>query len=539
MIRYFLVLSILVIFSQCKNTAKTKNDVSYGENIAVATEQIPLFVNQRDNYLVELRSSADGDLDTTTIKQVIIHFAEKSEINSISRISLQYIAHKDTIELASSSAIDRTVSLTLHQRVALDKKIFYLNFEATPDADLTSTFQIQSIEVIFGTDLRRSIAIKSHNAFRLARIVRAAGEDNVHTYRIPGLITTANGTLIAVYDNRYKSSRDLQGDIAIGMSRSTDGGQHWEPMEVIMDRAGWGGLPRKLNGTGDPCIFYDQITHTVWVAALWLHGHDGMTAWRGSQPGMSPDKTGQLLLVKSTDDGLTWSKPINITKQVKNPEWQLLLQGPGRGIMTRNGVLVFPAQFKVNTGEKAIDGGEYTCFSTVIFSRDHGKTWHIGTGAKSNTTESQVTELRDGSLMLNMRDDRNRKDKGATNGRAIYITKDFGKTWTQYQSSNSALPEPNCQASLISSTVPFQGKKQQVLFFSNPNSKTQRAHMTIKSSVDEGVTWPLKYQLELNATSGYGYSCMTMVDNRTIGILYEGTGDLIFQKIPVDALFEN
>jgi len=254
---------------------------------------------------------------------------------------------------------------------------------------------------------------------------------------------------------------------------------------------------------------------------------------------MSPEETGQFILAKSTDDGLTWSQPINITSQIKDPAWQLLLQGPGRGITMTDGTLVFPAQFKADLGTKSLDGGQFTCHSTIVYSNDQGNTWQIGTGAKSNTTEAQVVELADGSLMLNMRDDRNRTDKGETNGRAVSVTTDLGKTWIKHASSNSALQEPNCMASIISADLEINGKMQQVLFFSNPDSKTERSHMTIKASLDGGLTWSQAYQVELNSEAGYGYSCMSMVDNKTIGILYEGVKDLYFQKVSVIDLLGN
>jgi sialidase-1 len=304
-----------------------------------------------------------------------------------------------------------------------------------------------------------------------------------------------------------------------------------------MDMGEWGGRPQNLNGVGDPCVLYDDKTNTIWVAALWMSGSaPDQVLWRASKPGMKPDETGQFLLVKITDDGLTWSQPVNITQQIKNPAWQLLLQGPGRGMTMTDGTLVFPAQFKADTGEKAIDGGQYTCHSTIVFSKDGGSSWQIGTGAKSNTTEAQVVQLSDGSLMLNMRDDRNRKDKGMNNGRAVAITTDLGKTWITHPSSNSALPEPNCMASIISANVNINGQIKQVLFFSNPNNKNGRTNMTVKASLDGGLTWPESYQTELNAAEGYGYSCLTMVDENTIGILHEGIKALYFQKIKVSDL---
>jgi sialidase-1 len=301
-----------------------------------------------------------------------------------------------------------------------------------------------------------------------------------------------------------------------------------------MDMGEYGGLPQNLNGIGDPSILYDHTTGTIWVAALWMSGSapDKMLWW-ASQPGMTSQETGQFILVKSTDDGLTWSEPINITAQIKDPAWQLLLQGPGRGITMDDGTIVFPAQFKADIGTKALDGGQFTCHSTIVYSKDQGETWQIGTGAKSNTTEAQVVQLSDGSLMLNMRDDRNRTDKGATNGRAVAVTADMGRTWTVHPSSNSALPEPNCMASLIAADVKIDGIKRRVMFFSNPNDKSERIHMTVKASTDQGLTWPAGNQVELFGPSGYGYSCMTMVDENHVGILYEGVRELYFQKIPV------
>jgi len=91
-------------------------------------------------------------------------------------------------------------------------------------------------------------------------------------------------------------------------------------------------------------------------------------------------------------------------------------------------------------------------------------------------------------------------------------------------------------ASLIAAEIPAHGKKQQVLFFSNPNNKNARTNMTIKTSLDGGHTWPETMQTELYAPAGFGYSCLTMVDKQTIGILYEGSKNLIFQKIPVSEI---
>ena len=179
--------------------------------------------------------------------------------------------------------------------------------------------------------------------------VRSGGDDGVHTYRIPGLATTNKGTLIGVYDIRRDKGRDLPGNIDVGMSRSTDGGLTWQPMRIIMDM----GDDPKFNGEGigDPSILVDRKTGTIWVSATWAHGN---RSWNGSGPGLEPVETGQWIMVKSDDDGVNWSDPINITKQVKKPAWSFLLQGPGKGITMSDGTIVFPAQFQdpPNTEDK-------------------------------------------------------------------------------------------------------------------------------------------------------------------------------------------
>ena len=175
--------------------------------------------------------------------------------------------------------------------------------------------------------------------------LRDHNDDGADTYRIPGLAITNKGTLIAVYDVRWNNGSDLQGDIDVGMSRSFDGGQTWEPMQIIMDRDEWGNLPEDQNGVGDPTVLVDEVTGDIWVAALWAHGHPDRHFWGASEQGISPGKTGQLLLTKSEDDGASWSDLINITEQIKDPQWYLMFNGPGNGITTSNGTLVFPAQY--------------------------------------------------------------------------------------------------------------------------------------------------------------------------------------------------
>ncbi|MBW6491712.1 MAG: exo-alpha-sialidase [Lentimicrobium sp.] len=526
----FLIMTTIAF--QCeKETGIIKINLSSTELVQL---HIPLFLGKTDNGLVLVKFSIDDSVHPLILEKITFQFQENSQISCISSLSVTYSGSEPEItkpfQFGSTSEVNYTTVVIGKQLLLNGDHVFSVKFDGNPNADILSFFNLNSVSLDFESGESHKIIADENYSFGVAKVLRAEGQDDCNTYRIPGIITTNKGTLVAVYDIRYSGSGDLQGDIDVGMSRSTDGGNTWEPMKLIMDMGEWGALPEEENGIGDPCILFDPMTNTIWVAALWYHGNAGKSAWSNSKPGLEPSETGQFMLAKSTDDGHTWSAPINITQQVKNPEWHLFFQGPGRGISMEDGTLVFPAQFK---------DAEQVPYSTLIFSKDHGQTWQVGSGAKPQTTEAQVVQLEDGSLMLNMRDDLNRTEKGPANGRAVSDTKDLGKTWTTHQTSNSALPEPNCMASLISSQSLVNGKMQQVLFFSNPNDKISRIHMTIKASTDQGNSWPESLQYEFYSPESFGYSCMTMVDEETIGILYEGLRSLYFQKIPVSRIVKH
>jgi sialidase-1 len=261
---------------------------------------------------------------------------------------------------------------------------------------------------------------------------------------------------------------------------------------------------------------YDSVADKIIVAALWSKGNRSI---KGSGPGLSPDETGQLMLVESMDDGRSWTaQPRSITPMVKHGAWRIFFQAPGIGIMMKDGRLVMPAQYWDAEGMP---------YATIIYSEDHGQTWKRGNAAASNTTESQVVETEPGVLMLNMRDNRG-------GFRTIATTSDMGQSWDFHPTSQRALQDPVCMAALLKARLQIDGQEKDIMLFSNPLSSKERVNLSIRSSYDLGKSWT--GGLLIDERKSYGYSTMTRIDTQTIGLIYEGTGDLYFIRIPVREL---
>jgi sialidase-1 len=173
---------------------------------------------------------------------------------------------------------------------------------------------------------------------------------------------------------------------------------------------------------------------------------------------------------------------------------------PGRGLQTRAGRLLVPSS--------SIRGG--LSHSQLFASDDHGKTWKTLTASGQNTNEHMVVELANGRLLANMR---SRHGKGC---RATAASGDGGQTWSDLK-HDTKLPGPVCQASFIRYSAPQAADHKTCLLFSNPASD-KRENMTVRLSYDEGSTWPISKVIHAGPAA---YSCLTVLADGTIGLLYE------------------
>lgn len=528
---------------------------SWGQEAAIVQNrvQVPVLKFNAHSPVLQFKVNAN---ETSAMTGISIEFEGTTDIQNIDSVFLfdlgeDSIWHTDTKKrIGQEIPTGDQADFSFSSAMPVHEKYFLLAVKINDNTPLNHQISVGINSVKFQNAETFPL---SRNPVRITQrvgvCVRNGGDDGVSRYRIPGLARTHENSLLAIYDVRRDLGRDLQGDIDIGVSRSIDGGNTWEPMRIALDMEKYGNLPEKFNGVSDACILVDANSKSIFIAGCWMHGvidgesgkpvtnltddsSDWNHQWRhnGSLPGFKVNETSQFLITRSTDDGKSWEKPVNVTQQIKKPEWHLLAPAPGSGITLDDGMLVFPSQGK---------DVDQSPFSNITFSKDGGRTWQTSKPSYSNTTENMVVQLSDGSIMQNMRDNRNREDKSDRNGRAVFTTKDLGETWIQHPSHHGALIEPVCMGSLYKhSYVDTEGEEKSILLFSNPNSKHRRERLTIKVSFDEGKTWPEKHWLLLDelALSG-GYSSLTSINNHTLGIIYEGSqAQMTFQRIELRAL---
>jgi len=335
-----------------------------------------------------------------------------------------------------------------------------------------------------------------------------AGQAGYHTYRIPSLIVTKKGTVLAFCEGRKNSGSD-SGDIDLLLKCSGDGGKTWGEQQGLWNDS--------TNTCGNPCPVLDEETGVIWLLAT----HNPGSATEKEITAKKSNGGRTVWLFKSEDDGKSWSAPVNITDSVKDASWGWYATGPGIGIQIQQGRhkgrLVVPCDHS-SGGD---NGTSPEQVSHAIYSDDHGRTWHHGEPVRPKMNECQVVELADGrgTLLLSMR---NYLKQGR---RAHSISHDGGVTWTATE-LDPALSDPVCQASILRYNWPGPGECGRILF-SNPAS-ARRQNMTVRISYDDGKSWPVSKTLHPGSSA---YSCLAVLPDRTIGCLYERGNTNAYEKI--------
>ena len=328
------------------------------------------------------------------------------------------------------------------------------------------------------------------------------GQEGYCAFRIPAIVVGPEGTVLAFCEGRNALASEVTGEVSdtdeidMVLRRSFDNGKTWEPIQVVWHD--------EKNTCGNACPVVDRETGIIW---LFITHNLGMDFQPELEKGTSVGSR-TVWVTKSADEGATWSEPVEITDSVKRPDWGWYGTGPGVGIQLSNGRLVIPCHRNQHGDGRAMGIAGASWPSHLIYSDDHGKTWQIG-GSTTGGDECQVVELVDGTLLLSIRD--------FTGQNKLMTAKSYDKglTWSDLQ-YDSSMFGANCQISTIRFTDEKNHDKNRILF-SNPVGK-ERERMTVHLSYDEGESWPVAKLITPDLS---GYSCLTILQDGSIGCLYE------------------
>lgn len=344
-----------------------------------------------------------------------------------------------------------------------------------------------------------------------------SGDHGSKFYRIPALVTAADGSIIAVADRRHDSQGDLPNLIDLVLRRSTDNGRTWSDQIVIAQHT-----PDR--GFGDAALVVDRRSGDLLCIFA-----SGCGLWKSTA-----EHPIDVCMARSRDNGLTWSEPRFITPQIYGPGCDNpaaepisgLFAASGRALQLRDGTLAFVVAAH-HTGEKWPPLYNYVCIS-----EDGGENWRLLPGTPgAYGDESKMEELADGSWLMSIRNPRQ--------GYRLYsISRDRGKTWSQ-PAEWRELPDPACDGDIMRYSLRSEGAKHNRLLHSIPADTATRRNVSVALSYDEGATWPIRRTIWSGASA---YSSLTRLPDGAIGLLSEvynggdGGYEIWFSRIPFEWL---
>ena len=335
-----------------------------------------------------------------------------------------------------------------------------------------------------------------------------SGKEGYHSYRIPAIVCSKKGTLLAFAEGR-KDNRSDSGNIDIVLRRSTDNGKTWLPMQVVANN--------KKGVAGNPCPVVDTKTGDILLITIRQTPGSTQRSIRDGKKGHRRD----YFVQRSSDDGKTWSKPkrIGVTDPLK-PRWQA--GGPGHALQLKRG----EHAGRILVAGNHSTGKDWTTNALhVIYSDDGGHTWKLGAVAPATKTiwpsEALAAELPDGTVCLTVRDQKNAKGAPPTANpatRAFAWSRDGGESFDGPSQLASDVTAPVCHGSILEFSATDQGDAKNDLVVCYPNDAKERKNLCIRCSNDCGKTWS---KCRVIYPDSAAYSDLVRTADGGLGVFYE------------------
>lgn len=358
--------------------------------------------------------------------------------------------------------------------------------------------------------------------------VFTSGLENYGVFRIPAIIKAPNGDLLAFCEGRVHNGEDF-GNIDIVMKRSTDGGNTWGALQKVTDN--------DTLQAGNPAPVVD-LTDRAHPGRIFLFYNTGTKREDDVRHGRG---VREVWYKTSTDNGKTWSEPVNITTQVHRPnapevnpaykfseDWRWYANGPGHAMQFQSGKYRGRIFVPANHSTGAPQPQNVDLVANGFYTDDHGKTFHIGGNIKiSGSNESMAAELSGSKLMMT-----SRNQKGDVKARIISISSSGGARWDNSY-YDTTLTDPMCEGSILN-VGKLNGKN--IIAHANPANASTRDNLSLRISTNNGKKWSKVFTVEnsgSNKPNAAAYSDMAKLSVRRIGILYERNGyrEIVFSAV--------
>lgn len=480
-----------------------------GSNVISTT--IPVGRGEPDERVISVNVVTEGSSNPLKMTAIKLNLAGTTNLADLDSLKIYYTAGNPRLSTAhlfgSSSVMSGTMTVNGSQVLNEGSNHFWITADLSVNAHEGNFLkgEIDSIAisgqeyaVIPGTTDEKRLIILEH------KLLFSAGNYGSANFRIPAVITADDGSIVVAADARIDAPGDLPNNIDIMVRRSTDLGHSWSDAITIADFG--------QDGASDPALVKDRNTGDLLCL---FSSHQGLFQ-------SAPSNPIRFQVCRSSDNGITWSLPVEFTSQIYSPGWYAAWLASGSAHQMRDGRIAGAVGVRQNSGT--------TISNFMIYSDDGGLIWHYGPAVASSVgDEAKIVELDNGNLMMNIRNQ-------APDCRKIVISENGGDTWgTPYYQYD--LTDPFVNGDFIRYTSILDGYDKSRLLFSIAAHPAIRKNLTVLLSYDEGATWSLSKVLNPGLT---GYSCLTILSDGTIGCFYENGEyeqyQLYFARISLDWL---
>ena len=475
--------------------------------VSLIQTELPTGMGDINQLIIAVKVAANGTINPLTVSALKFTMNGTTNSTDVSNIKI-YSSGTDSVFNAATATLFGTttpaagnLTVTGSQVLVSGDNYFWITYDVVSGATEGNLLDASCESIVANTITYNTVAntVAGNRVILLANtLLFTPGDAGSSNYRIPAIITAADGSLVTVTDKRWNGAGDLAAKIDPVARRSTDNGKTWsEPVTI----ANFGAA----TGAGDAALIMDKATGNL---ICLLAADLGFFA-------STPSNPIKIKYCRSTDNGVTWGAPIDITNQIygtgcSNPitkNWLGVFIASGRAHQLRDGRIV--AAICVRESSGGIN-------NYMISSTDGGFTWTPSTGiAETGGDEAKIVELNNGNLMMSIRNSGTRRFNVSTNK---------GISWgTAYNQAN--ITDPNCDGDFIRYTSTLDGFDKNRLLHTIPFAGN-RTNVSVLMSTDEGATWPIRKTIFPGASA---YSSLTVLPDGTLGIYYENGESSTYQ----------